>query len=125
MDYNGVADHNNNVMMGLNVPCGFTLPVTTGNRSSWKFMNLRIASGGSGHPAVFGDGVTLPYGVMIFADLPGQSGTQSGPFEAQEFDITDGAKFGGGAAVWGDQVQGAGSGHYKVRYDGTIWRRIG
>jgi hypothetical protein len=66
---------------------------------------------------------------MTFAKLPGQSGVpQGGPFEGMEYDITDGSLFGSTpptAAGWDTQVIGGGNGHYLVRYNGTIWKRIG
>ena len=45
--------------------------------------------------------------------------------EGNEFNIVDGQKSGGGAATFGDIVQGGGSGQYKVRYNGSNWIRIG
>ena len=53
---------------------------------------------------------------------------QGGPFEGMEYDITDGSLFGSTpptAAGWDTQVIGGGNGHYLVRYNGTIWKRIG
>jgi hypothetical protein len=71
-------------------------------------------------------GVPFPFGYMHFSDLPGQSGVpQDGPFETQEYSIVDGQRREGGTAGFADIVTGGGSGHYKVRYDGTNWRRIG
>jgi Pectate lyase superfamily protein len=66
---------------------------------------------------------------MNFGDLPGRAGVIfTTPKEGMEYDIVDGAKAGGGAAAFGDTLQGAGSGHYKVRYvAGAVnaWLRIG
>jgi hypothetical protein len=122
LDYDGAADHNNNVIEGVQFFFGWKMPTNRANLASWKFINCR---GGGGVP-VFQDQPVVPFGTMVFADLPGQSGVkQDGPFEGQEYDITDGAKSGGGAAVWNDTVQGGGSGHYKVRYNGSVWKRIG
>jgi len=120
LDYNGQAQHNNNAMIGVIGTHGWILPSNPKNLASWKFINC------GGSIGVYGDNAGNPYGTMHFADLPGQTGVlQPGPFETQEYDIIDGAKFGGGSATWNDQVQGGGSGHYKVRYDGSVWRRIG
>jgi hypothetical protein len=74
---------------------------------------------------------------MEFADLPGifthtDMTYYQDPIEGQEYDIKDGQKYMGGNAVaaWGDEVIGgntlpAPGGHYRVRYDGRKWRRIG
>jgi hypothetical protein len=45
--------------------------------------------------------------------------------EGKEINITDGKKSGGGSATFGDVVTGGGTDHYKVRYDGKNWRRVG
>jgi hypothetical protein len=69
-----------------------------------------------------------PLAQMVFANLPGQAGVlQPGPFEGQEYNITDGQKESGGTALFADAVQGSGGQHIKVRYDGTTskWRRMG
>jgi hypothetical protein len=67
---------------------------------------------------------------MRFADLPGQVTYgqvpfEGGPYEGQEYTIINGQKVGGGAARFGDVVVGGGTNHYKVRWDGSNWIRIG
>jgi hypothetical protein len=81
---------------------------------------------------------------MIFLECPGnQLATNSFPLpnanlpaavEGMQFDIVDGQKFGGGTALFGDQVEGTttmpylgpGAGqHIRIRFDGTVWRRCG
>jgi hypothetical protein len=117
LDHDGEADHNNNVIEGVVGPCGWKLPSNATNVASWKFIDCR---GGSGVP-IFQDQPIVPMGTMVFANLPGQSGVkQDGPFEGQEYDIIDGNN-----SAFGSIQSGGGSGHYKVRYDGTNWRRIG
>ena len=94
--------------MACDAASGFVLP-SPPNRASWSYLQI-------GRPTVN----------MRFADLPGQSGVyQTGPFEGQEYDIVDGQKSRGGSAGFGDTVAGGGTGHYKVRYDGTNWIRVG
>lgn len=134
------AQHSNNVLMNVTPQDGIILPTDTRNLAGWRFLNATGAVNGLQGVAGFTKNtVASAAGSMNFADLPGQytnptyvdsqgftrSMFQAGALEAQEYDIKDGAKFGGGAAAWGDQVQGGGTGHYKVRYDGTVWRRIG
>jgi hypothetical protein len=115
----GQAEHRNNVFTSTN-STGFTwlAPTTTpGNFAGWKFMMVG-ANGANAHP----------FGKMTFANLPSASVPQGLPIEAMEYDIIDGSKFGftpPTAAAWSDQVIGGGNGHYKVRYDGSVWRRIG
>lgn len=125
LDYDGQAvDHRNNVLMGHNAIYGYTVPTDSKQLAGWKFINNTGQVNSLAH--VSPPTVATPTGSMHFADLPGQSGVfQPGPFETQEYDIIDGAKSGGGSAAWNDQVQGGGSGHYKVRHDGTNWLRIG
>ncbi len=109
------------------------------NAAGWKFIicgsdGLSAGSNPLGDPTVFAS----PAGNMTFSQLPGQfvqqfaaDGTQlyqGGPFEGQEFDISDGSKFGltpPSAAVWGDRVIGGGNGKYRVRYNSSVWIRIG
>lgn len=125
----GEAVHSNNVFIGQPGQRGWLRP-TGENAAGWRFINCGIGTLFSGsNPSASNS----PVGSLTFNKLPGQFSDptnqwQSGPFEGQEFDISDGAKAGGGSAVWGDQVQAGGTGvtaHYKVRYDGSVWRRIG
>jgi hypothetical protein len=125
LDYNGEAIHSNNLFMGTPGGRGWIPPVGK-NAAGWKFVHAGIdVPMLDSNPAAAGN----PCGTLTFANLPGQFSDptaqwQGGPFEGQEFDISDGAKSGGGSAGWGDQVQGGGTGKYKVRFDG-VWRRIG
>jgi len=137
------AQHGNNVLMNTSVPDGLILPTDTRNLPGWKFVNLNgLVNALQGVAGFTKNTVNQGGGAMNFADLPGQytnptyvdslgftrSTFQAGPFEAQEYDIKDGSKFGFApptAAAWGDQVIGGGNGHYKVRYNGTNWIRIG
>ena len=112
----GEAVHANNVIVGLPGARGWLRP-TAENAAGWKFINCGVdgLTAGSNPSASIS-----PVGSLTFAYLPGQFSDpsdqwQSGPFEAQEYDISDGAKFGGGTAVLGRpsagwrhrQVQGA------------------
>ncbi len=45
--------------------------------------------------------------------------------EGDTYNMSDGAKLGGGAAAMGDYVQGGSSGRYKVRWTNTGWKRVG
>jgi len=128
LDYDGNAQHINNVMFGVvSDTSGWKLPTNRGNLAGWKFIQCGAITGGDSQQinSEFGSTRT-PTGVMVFADLPGQgTAYQWGPIEGQEYDIIDGAKAGGGAAAFGDNLQGGGSGHYKARYNGTNWQRVG
>jgi Pectate lyase superfamily protein len=126
-DYGGEAqDNKNNVMIGLGKPAE-TFPWVMATHSSrpiggWHFSQCT----GSALTTFSPTSVSGPR--AVFADLPRNPGVyQPGPYEGQEYDIVDGQKFGGGAASWGDQVQGGSNGQYKVRYGGSplAWRRIG
>ena len=122
----GEAVHANNVIVGLPGARGWLRPAAE-NAAGWKFINCGVdgLTAGSNPSASIS-----PVGSLTFAYLPGQFSDpsdqwQSGPFEAQEYDISDGAKFGGGTATSGETKFGGGTGKYKVRYDGSVWRRIG
>ena len=54
-----------------------------------------------------------------------QSVSNPNMLEGAEYGISDGAKLGGGTAVIGDRVQGAGAQHIKVRYTRNGWVRAG
>jgi hypothetical protein len=60
-----------------------------------------------------------PIAYLKFASLSGNQ------YEGKEVTIVDGQKKGGGKAAFHDMVSGGGSDHYKVRYDGKNWRRVG
>ena len=119
LDYNGEADHKNNIIQNTYANWGFIMPTNRKNLASWKFINA------GGNLDWFGLHTANPVGYMRFADLPGQSSVLQPLIEGDQFDISDGALYGGGSANFGDRVQGGGSGHYKVRFDGTYWRRCG
>ena len=119
--------HSNNVYIGnIGVNSGWNPPSETKNLAAWYFAQTGVQN------LMYNSAATLPNlaGYMTFADLPGQISDptgvyQPGPIEGQEYNIKDGQKSGGGAAAFADIVAGGGSGHYKVRYDGTNWRRCG
>jgi Pectate lyase superfamily protein len=124
----GSAIHSNNMMLNNLGDRGW-LPPVGNNASGWKFLNCGVSFLRAGsNPSAFNN----PNGQMLFANLPGQftdtlNQYQAGPFEGQEFDIKDGSKFGftpPTAAVWGDTVIGGGNGKYKVRWDGSVWKRV-
>jgi hypothetical protein len=122
LDYNGEADHLNNILACTNAGLGYILPTNRKNLASWKFMEC------SGNVNWFGAGVGNPNGYMQFADLPGQAGVKQPPIEGQQYDISDGSLHGRAppyAAGFADRVIGGGNGHYRVRFDGTYWRRVG
>jgi hypothetical protein len=118
----GLPVHTNNVIRDCYASWGYRLPSDLNNLTGWKVMDC------SGNGNYFADSYVKdsPIG-LAFANLPGGSaGTlQYGPFEGQEFTIVDGGLYpGGGAATWGDRVQGGGTGRYVVRYNGSYWTRI-
>jgi hypothetical protein len=130
-DYRGEAqNHANNVCYGAPAAGGVKLP-QSGNSNKrtilagWTFYGcgstanaLDGNSYGTGTRAV-GYTVATPAGQMIFADLPGQSGYQPGPFVGQEFDISDGnlASSGNFAAT----QTGSGTNKTRVRWNGSNW----
>jgi hypothetical protein len=63
-----------------------------------------------------------PIAYLTFAAL---TSSDSDVFEGKEINIVDGQKKGSGKAAFRDIVSGSGSDHYKVRYDGKNWRRVG
>jgi len=126
-DYTNTAqNHANNVCYAAPAAGGVWLP-QSGNTNKrtilagWTFYgcgNSPNSLDGHGFRAV-GRTVASPAGNMIFADLPGQSGFQNGPFVGQEFDITDGtlASSGNFAAT----QTGGGSNKTRVRWNGSNW----
>jgi hypothetical protein len=131
LDYGGEssANHQNNVIIGLNGAQGWIAPRAK-NRAGWKF----IECGGAVNPfdAVYGAGsagfpatIALPTGIMNFADLPGgaSGSVQPGPFEGQEYDIIDSTNAASGN--FASITSGGGANHVKVRYDGSNWRISG
>lgn len=120
MDYDGAAIHSNNIMQATNgALSGWILP-RAANRAAWKFLDCGANSvtNNSEHQAT-----ASPYGFMNFADLPGgaSSSNQPGPFEGQEYDIIDAPVI----AVGSNVTVGGGANHYRVRYNGTNWTRMG
>jgi len=118
MQYDGEAVHTNNMIQATGGgTSGWILP-TSANRASWKFLDCGVASvAWNSEQQAF----PSPYGIMNFADLPGQSGVnQPGPFEDQEYSIKDAQ-----VVAVGSIVTGGGAQHYRVRYDGTNWTRVG
>ena len=129
LDYAGAASFDTNIMIGVDgTVSGWNVPSDLRQLSGWQFMQVGGTavtnnSASSAHPN--------PFGVLVFADLPGQSGvTQTGPIEGQEYGIIDGSKEGQTPpflAGFSDNVIGGGNGHYKVRYNGQAakWQRVG
>jgi hypothetical protein len=115
------AQMRNVVFETLFAPRGWRLPNSVRNLGGCKFLHCTGVQNTDLAMAT----VASPVGQMTFADLPGQSGVFQTQLEGQTCDIKDGAKSGGGSAVWNDQVQGGGTGHYLIRTDGTNWFRIG
>jgi hypothetical protein len=109
------ADHRNNLFVGLEAYLGWTMPAAK-NRTAWQFINC---TGGSND---VGDAAALPVGNITYANLPGQAGVNQPLMETQEFDIIDGNP---GGAAWGATITGGGSGHYRVRWNGANWVRVG
>jgi hypothetical protein len=97
----------------------YMLPTSTEGFAGLKFISCTSSLGG-------GRTTSLVL-ANVFNALPGQAG--GSPYvillEGFEYDITDGAKSGGGSALFGDIVVGGGSQHIKVRYNGTNWTRSG
>ncbi len=64
-------------------------------------------------------GCNQPSLAMVYGDLPGESGVNSSILrvDGMDYDITDGAKSGGGVAVAGDLTQGGSTQHLRVRYN--------
>jgi hypothetical protein len=114
LQYDGEAEHRNNTCHATIAPWGWIMPAAK-NRAAWRFVMC------SGNYDYYHSHAASPISQMVFADLPGQAGVvQDGPLESQEYDIVDGDN-----ATFASVQAGGGSGHYKVRYDGTNWRRIG
>jgi hypothetical protein len=131
LDYGGdaAANHQNNVIIGLNVNQGW-IPPRAKNRAGWKFIECSgninpfdaiYGAGSAGLPAT----VAAPYGIMNYADLPGgaSGSVQPGPFEGQEYDIVDSTNAASGN--FGNTTAGGAGNHVKVRYDGATWRISG
>ena len=109
------AQHRNNVFVGQTADAGWIMPAAR-NRTAWQFINC------TGQQNDTGDAVVFPSGNIAYADLPGQTGVNQPLMETQEFDIIDGSP---GGAAWGATITGGGSGHYRVRWNGASWVRVG
>jgi hypothetical protein len=109
------AQHRNNVFLATRAPNGW-LPPAARNRSAWKFINC------TGQSNTFNESLVAPYGFITYADLPGQSGVNQPLLETDEYDIIDGSP---GGAAFGATITGSGSGHYRVRWNGSNWVRVG
>jgi hypothetical protein len=134
LDYSGdsAANHQNNVIIGLNGIQGW-IPPRAKNRAGWKFIECNGAinpfdavygAGSAGFPAT----IAAPYGIMNYADLPGgaSGSVQLGPFEGQEYDIIDSTNAASGN--FGNTTSGGSNNHVKVRYSGqapAAWRISG
>lgn len=99
----------------------WVMPTATASKAGLRFVNC----GAANLPVGYVTGLNNLN--MTFTCLPGQAGASSNMpvIEGMEYDIIDGAKSGGGSAIFADIVVGGGSQHIKVRYDGTNWRRCG
>jgi len=71
LDYDGEANHLNNIMRGINVSMGFRLPSDRTNLASWKFVNC------GGALDAFGLGVANPDGHMVLHQPARTSGRQA------------------------------------------------
>ncbi|PWT88192.1 MAG: hypothetical protein C5B54_11020 [Acidobacteria bacterium] len=130
LDYDGQAQHRNNVYVCDDVNRGWLMPTDTSNIAAWHFDRCGSPIR---HPSDPGIAPSNPNAKMHVADLPGNFTPVNeffppGPFEGQEYDVIDGSAFGFAPphdAGFADRVIGGGNGRYKVRYDGQHWRRIG
>jgi hypothetical protein len=95
----------------------WVMPTATSSKTGLKFINCSSTG-------VTTSGLDL---AMTFTCLPGEAGSSPDipRYEGQEYNIVDGAKFGGGTAAIGDATQGGGSQHIKVWWNGTSWIRCG
>jgi hypothetical protein len=129
LDYNGEAQHSNNVFWQSSAPWGIVLPSNRQNLAGWNFKSVS----GSVNPLEglggwTGKGtVASADGNMTIADLPGnytaQPYYQSGPIIGQEYSITDSALTSSGN--FGVAPSGGGDKNVKVRYDGSGWKISG
>lgn len=137
LEYDGEAQHSNNVFGPTDTHWGIVLPTTNKqNLAGWKFQGvsgrvnpLEGIGGwtGKGGQATSANGE----GNMRFADLPGQYTAQSyyqaGPTNGQEYLIKD-SNIVASAANFNAQVTAGGStNHVKVRFDSLVaqWKISG
>jgi Pectate lyase superfamily protein len=97
----GFPTYDHNVCAATRGQYGWSL--SDGTRlPAWKFVQCDTGSG------------------ITFATLP-DGFPQKGPLEGMEFTVTDCST----QNTFGGTVTGGGSNHYKVRYNGTKWIRVG
>ena len=136
LEYNGEAQHSNNVMGPVDTAWGILLPITNKqNLAGWKFMEVygqvNGLEGVGGWTGKSGQAtVANADGNMRFADLPGQYTAQTyyqaGPIDGQEYLIKDSGTAASGN--WNARVSSGGaSNHVKVRWDGVgaAWKITG
>ena len=100
----------NNICMSMRGPYGWAqIPSGMGGNASWQFINCGTV------------GKSPPISLLQYRDLPGQSGVQQGLFEGAEYSINDAQTQPAFVGI----VTAGGSNHYKVRYDGKNWIRVG
>jgi hypothetical protein len=128
LDYNGEAQHSNNVFGPCGTDYGIQLPIANKqNLAGWKFMGVygavNFLEGIAGWTGYNGQAtVANADGNMRFADLPGnytaQPYYQVGPIDGQEYLIKDANIAASGN--WNAAVTAGGSSNkVKVRYDPT------
>lgn len=95
------------------------MPTGDSQKTALEFINCTTPNAPAGYAVGWG---TLN---RTFASLPGNVGsnTNSPVFYGMSYPIVDGAKSGGGAALYGDALQGGGSQKVMAFYDGTNWTR--
>jgi len=99
------AGQRNSVCISMLGPYGWVVNST--QRAGTNY----ISCGGTLNP---------PFGFMQFAFLPGQPGVIQPRFEGQEYNIANAT-----AAGFAGTVAGGGTNHYKIRFDGANWIRVG
>lgn len=129
LDYDGEAQHRNNIIQGLSGDLGWNLPSNLSNLSGWQFLQCGSTGVTTNSES---SGTPNPFAALTFANLPGNftppfgstSIYQDGPIEGQEYSIIDSSVTSSGnfAAVISS---GGGGNHAKLRYDGSNWRISG
>jgi hypothetical protein len=89
------------------------------NGSAFTYVMCGLPASASLRHSPSNEALPNPIAYLKFAALSGNA------YEGKEVTIVDGQKKGGGKAAFHDIVSGGGSDHYKVRYDGKNWRRVG
>jgi hypothetical protein len=116
LDEQSVAATGHNIAVAMRGPCGWTTPQTPSkNVGGWKFEQCGNSTTNFPRGVTFNELPPIP---TIYIPeryyLPW-------PVEGDEFDVTDCA----GQPNFAGTVTGGGSNHYKVRYDGRKWIRVG